>query len=190
MDRTPRYAEMAVKAKEMQMRWKPQDGDWFAIKKNLLSEGESYAKKGEVYQVAYVAHGRIHFAQYQKGNSEPETLEYHLQHLHKPKLFKLTWLPTQGQSQDILKERARKNQGFARTYIGDEHLEGFITRCVLADFLRWEAKEGIDCPFISMEQFWLAFCMHEIYKKNWDDGGREWMYLTRRERIGYIPLTA
>lgn len=189
MDKTPRYAEMAEKAKEMQMRWKPQDGDFFAIKRDLLSEGEHYAKKGEIYQVAYVARGRAYFLKYEKGDSEPETKCYHLQYLHQSN-FKLIWLPTQGQSQDKLKERTKKNRGFTRTYIEGEELEGFITRCVLADFLRWEAKEGIDCPFASFEQFWLAFCMHEIYKKNWDDGRREWVYLTRRERIGYIPLTA
>jgi len=190
MDKTPRFTEMAKKALEMQARWKPQDSDWFAIKRDLLSEGEHYALRGEIYQVAYVASRRICFLQYQKGDPEPETQRYHLQYLHQPGRFKLTWLPTQGQSQNILRERAKENQGFTRTYIGDEYLEGFITRCVLADFFRWEKKEGIGCPFTSLEQFWLAFCMHEIYKKNWDEGRREWVYLTRKERIGYIPLTA
>lgn len=190
MDKTPKYIEMSEKAIKIQALWEPRDGDWFAIKRDLVAQGEHYALKGEVYQAACIVQKAIHFMKYTRGKTEPKIRIVHLGYLHKPKQFKLIWLPTQSQLQDILKERTRENQKYTRTYVGDEYLESFIMKCVLRDFLRWAGEEGIDCPFTSLEQFWLAFCMHEVYKKNWDNEKREWVYLTRRERVGlYSPLT-
>jgi len=187
MDKTSRYAEMSEKAIELQAQWEPRDNDWFAIKRDLLAGGGSYALKGEVYQAAYVLLGRIHFMRYSKGAREPEKQCYHLQYLRRPKNFKLTWLLTQSQLQDKLKERTRENQKYNRAYVEDEYLEGFSLRYVLKDFLHWVEKEGIDHLFTSLEQFWLAFYMREVYKKNWDHEKREWVYLTKRERVGYFP---
>jgi len=190
MDKTRGYILKSEKAIEMQARWKPQDGDWFAIKKDLISEGEHYALKGEICQVAYLIRSRIYFPRYTGANSEPKMVTYHLQYLHEPKRFKLTWLPTQSQLQGMLKKRTGENQKYNHTYIGDEHLESFTLKCVLMDFFRWAKEEGIDYLFTSLEQFWLAFYMHEVYKKNWDNERGEWVYLTRRERVGlYSPLT-
>lgn len=189
MDKTPRYAEMSEKAIGLQAQWEPQGGDWFVIKRDLTnSERKPYALKGEVHQVAYVLLGKIHFMRYSKeGGKEPKKECYILQYLHQPKQFKLIWLLTQSQLQGKLKERTRENQKYNRAYVEDEYLEGFSLRCVLEDFLHWIEKEGVDHLFTSLEQFWLAFYMREVYKKNWDDEKREWVYLTKRERVGYFP---
>jgi len=188
MDKTPRYIEMSEKALKIQALWRPQDGDWFAIKRDLTSGRERYALKGEVYQAAYVTGGRIYFVKYNREDSEPEIKAVHLQYLHQ-RNFKLTWLPTQGQLQGMLEERAREKREYTRSYIADEYLEGFIIKCVLTDFFHWAEKEWTDYSFTRMEQLWLSFYMRELDKRNWDDGRREWVYLTKRERIGYFPLT-
>lgn len=191
MDKTPKYIEMSEKTTKIQALWKPQDGDWFAIKKDLIAQSKHYAKKGEIYQVIHIDHAGIYFLKHTKGESGFSIRIANLFYLHQPEHFRLTWLPTQGQLQDMLKPRTRENQKYTRAYIAGDNPEGFITRCILADFFRWlEEKEQIDdYSLTSMEQLLLAFCMHELYKKNWDNEKREWAYLTKREREGYFPLT-
>ena len=80
----------------------------------------------------------------------------------------LIWLPRQDQLQDII--------GIGEH--ADEITKCRCLDCVILDFYKfWRDRDPINdgtALLTSMEQLWLAFVMHEKYRKKWD--GEEWIF--------------
>ena len=81
------------------------------------------------------------------------------------------WLPRQDQLQDMI--------------LGDPELRHDVIVFLLDRFHtfldpawfagdKWMKHEKYLKQFESMEQLWLAFVMHELYRKQWDDENKEW----------------
>jgi len=80
------------------------------------------------------------------------------------------WLPRQAQLQDMVFNKFKKITGSKNnSFIYDEMITSFYNFC-------FNGKTTQQWPWnnytISMEQFWIAFVMHELFNRKWD--GKEW----------------
>jgi len=168
MNITKEEIDMCKKAEDIQFLWdvnEPSDGDLFAVKKDLVnSNGEIYAKEGEVYNVSYYLRDypfcHIYFAKYNNSRSNCEIHSVGLFYLNSkfPKnqleYFDLIWIPSQEQLQECINnEPVVLLSKFNEFVFGDiEYVSQFIG---------------------SFRQLWLAFVMKEKYNKIWN--GNDWI---------------
>jgi len=137
MDTSNQYIKMSD-CPEIQEQWKPEIGDWVALRKNKKSVG---------IVVGILGPPRTIYVQLIGGwRNIYSTLE-------------CIWLPRQDQIQDMCKPKIREDQKNTHAYVKGDNPEGFINSCLLGDFFRWEDKYYK--TYSSMEQLWLAFYIHE-----------------------------
>ncbi|KKN57556.1 hypothetical protein LCGC14_0561020 [marine sediment metagenome] len=83
------------------------------------------------------------------------------------KLDNATWLPRQDQLQEMVGDLPEATERASVELLGC-----FTSWCYTEDargFRKWTPGAY---QFTSMEQLWLAFCMHELHSKTWD--GDKW----------------
>ena len=126
MDKTPKYIRMSDTPK-IQERWEPEVGDWTDEGLLVAATSGEYAK-----DLLYVCppKGQVLW----------------------DKQTGFIWLPTQSQSQGMVKPE----RNFPFNQVGD--------------LIRWiDNYKLYSCSFDSMESLWLAFVIHELHQLTWDD---------------------
>lgn len=142
MDATEKYIEMC-KAKEIQSRWRPTDGDFY------------------VYSV--VLHDPQIFIRSARFGIEPVDLSNWI----------WIWLPRQDQLQDMLSASITIGymvRGLEAFYDPESQCE-YFTPCRSCRNLGKRRRTTYD----TMEQWWLAFVMHEKFGKWWSIEKSEWL---------------
>ena len=146
MDCRPDYIEMCEKAEEIQAKWYPQPGDIFADK-NYSGFSDSlhiYLDNIPTWGKGLDRHYIVDMAGIRKPQREFRKDQY-------------IWLPRQDQLQEMVWT----------------HTEGTynLLATKLFAFLDYWREHGVPISFTSMEQLWLCFTMHELYHKEWVNGG-------------------
>lgn len=177
MDTSKEYILMCQKAEEIQANWKPQVGDWIAFPKVYNGKGEHPCTcLSEFTEVV--------------GNKNYQVLSYWrcymLAEANAPSIIlkgtnflasnwvkhifelenSLLWLPRQDQLQEIVLGTYHfyALPTFFKLFCGNEEMyEGLYTK----------KGFGLANKFTSLEQFWLAFVMHEKYNKIWNE--KDWI---------------
>lgn len=143
MDTSETYIKMCEKAVEIQGLWQPSDWDNVWCKQ----EAEVVVLSGYCTDGGYYGHhtpGKQ--LDYYTGScddlSQDNFKDFHI------------WLPRQDQLQEMIHDYKYKLGRFSGSH-------GLIR-----DFAFW-VEEVSNLPCASMEQLWLAFLMHDPYRKKW-----------------------
>ncbi|MCK5608026.1 hypothetical protein KAR91_39465 [Candidatus Pacearchaeota archaeon] len=144
MDTSEAYVKMCREAKEIQEKWKVDEGDWCIDKSKIPKK--DYHVRWDEYGVGVIDAD-------QETNSNKCRISWRKWVL---------WLPRQDQLQEILLESINKNRE-------PEDEADHIT--ILDNISEWVFSKPYP-TYQSMEQLWLAFVMKKKHQKTWN--GETW----------------
>ena len=160
MDKTPRNIEMCKKALEIQKEWKPKNGDCveFANSVRIIVRADQ-----NMWFLYYISDSN----KYSMCDGDAiKNRQY------------ITWLPHQEQLQEMLEKFLLSAKMFGLHDFYEPELS-----CPEADYPGCDKCQELGKTrrglFGTMEQLWLAFCMHELYKKYWN--GKDWIKNEEKE---------
>ena len=153
MDLNRKYIKMCEKAEEVQREWEPQIGDYFFRKDRKGIGVITGISPDGIVSVTYLK--IVYDREFELYNIPG--IAGSVNHAKKTKI----WLPRQDQLQEKL-----ENDYYYHSFVLDEVND--VMKKIYSD-------DGLYSPFESGEQFWLAFLMHEKYRKIWSDKKEEWI---------------
>ena len=146
---------MCEKAVEVQMGWKPMEGDWFFADEVRCLACQWFCQEYN-YPSIYFAMTEDMSCIIPEGSSPTTELKMGRGEFIFKKYMFPTWLPRQDQLQKMVEDK--------------DGCEEYWYNRLIADFNIYCMK--IKDPIFSPEQLWLAFVMKEKYNKTWN--GEDW----------------